>query len=220
MKRKIVLLILLALPLLLYTYFSMVKHNSLYLPVITKQVAELPKGTIADNKPLQLKNKITIIGFLGDDVLGRRENIFNINQKINAKYKDFDDFQVVILVPDGKQQEVQEVASKLKTMADISNWRFLYTTKAAIATFYKSLKVIEPLGKDAGSANLFIVDKNLALRGRKGKVNDGTSQYKDSYNSYEVSELGNEMTDDVKILLREYRLALRRNAPKGVKREI
>jgi len=220
MKRKIVLLCLLALPLLLYTYFSMVKHNSLYLPVITKQVAELPAGNIIDKKPLQLKDKITIVGFLGNDVMGRRENIFNINQKLNAKYKDFDDFQVVMLVPEGKEDEVLEVAAKLKSMADISNWRFLFTSDAAIAQFYKSLKVLEPLNVDAGSANLFIIDKQLSLRGRKGKVNDGTAQYKDSYNSFEVSELSNEMTDDVKILLREYRLALRRNAPKGVKREI
>ncbi|MES2485626.1 MAG: hypothetical protein V4581_06715, partial [Bacteroidota bacterium] len=186
----------------------------------TKQVAELPKGNVIDKKPLQLKDKITIVGFLGNDVMSRRENIFNINQKLNAKYKDFDDFQVVMLVPQGKENDVLEVAAKLKSMADISNWRFLFTSQAAITEFYKSLKVLELLNVDAGSANLFIIDKQLALRGRKGKVNDGTAQYKDSYNSFEVSELSNEMTDDVKILLREYRLALRRNAPKGVKREI
>jgi hypothetical protein len=220
MKRKIVLLSLLALPLLLYVYFSMVKHNSLFLPVITKQVNELPKGTTLDKKPVQLKDKISIVGFLGEDILARSENVFNINQKLNAKYKDFDDFQMVMLVPAGREQDIIEVTAKLKSMADISNWRFLFADKKDIQAFYASLDVKEPLADNAGSPNLFIVDKKLALRGRKGKVKDGSNQYKDSYNSFEVSQLSNEMTDDVKILLREYRLALRRNAPKGVKREI
>jgi hypothetical protein len=220
MKRKIVLLFLLAFPLLLYVYFSMVKHNSLFLPTITKQVQELPQGTTPGNDSVQLKGHITILGFLGTDVLGRRENIFNINQKINAKYKGFDDFQIVMVVPAGKEQDVLEVTAKLKSMADISNWKFLFTDSLSIHKFYASLKVKEPLDNKMGTGNLFILDKKLALRGRNGKAKDGSKEYKDSYDSYIISELSNEMTDDVKILLREYRLALRRNAPKGVKREI
>lgn len=213
MKRKILLLCLLFLPVVLYVYFSLVEHNSLFLPIITKQVAELPKGTTLDNKPVKLTNKITILGFLGEDVLGRRENIFNINQKINTKYKDFNDFQIVMLVPAGKENDVREVESKLKSMADISNWRFVFATPDDIKKFYVSLQVIEPLAEDAGTANLFIIDKKKALRGRKGKDKKGAEEYKDSYNSFSPSELSNEMTDDIKIVLREYRLALRRNGP-------
>jgi hypothetical protein len=218
MKRKILLLCLLALPLVLYVYFSMVEHNSLFLPVITKQVAHLPKGNTLENKTVALKDKISIIGFLGEDVLARRENIFNINQKLNAKYKEFDDFQMIMLVPLGKEQEVRQVAEKLKTMADIGSWKFLFAKPEDIKAFYVSFNAVSPIAEDAGSGNLFIVDKKMALRGRKGKNKKGVDEYKDSYNSYSPSELSNEMTDDVKILLREYRLALRRNGPN--KREI
>ncbi len=198
---------------MLYVYFSMVKHNSLFLPVITKTVNALPPGTTLDGKPVQLKDKITIVGFLGNDVLARRENIFNIDQKLNAKYKGFDDFQVVMLVPQGRENDVKEVCEKLSNMTDITSWRFLFTKPEDIRTFYVSLNVIEPLAEDTGSGNLFIVDKKMALRGRKGKDKKGKEEYKDSYNSFSPSELSNEMTDDVKILLREYRLALRRNGP-------
>jgi hypothetical protein len=213
MKSKILLLGLLAFPLMLYVYFSMVKHNSLFLPVITKAVSELPDGKTLDGKAVALKDKITIVGFLGDDVLGRRENIFNIDQKVNAKYQGFKDFQVVMLVPEGKQEEVKQVIQKLGTMASIQSWKFLFASPEDIRKFYVSLKVVEPLAEDAGSGNLFIIDKKMSLRGRKGKDKKGVQEYKDAYNCYSPSELSNEMTDDIKILLREYRLALRRNGP-------
>jgi len=222
MKRKIVLLCLLILPLTIYVYFSMAKHNSLFLPVITEQVGELPSGTTLDNKPVSLNGKISIIGFLGRDFLKKKETVFNINQKINSKYKDFSDFQIVMVLPDGTQQDVQQVAAEVKAMADISNWKFIFTDPKSIKQFYASLQVKEPIGEDASTFNLFIIDKKKSLRGRKGKDKEtGKEEYKDSYNSFSAAELHNEMTDDVKILLREYRLALKKNDTlKGVKREI
>lgn len=220
MKRKIVLLGLLVLPLVLYIYFSMVKHNSLFLPVLTKNLNELPVGTTLDGKPLTLDGKISIVGFFGDDINKRKEAIFNLNQKINAKYKEFDDFQMVMLVPNGDQEAVTELQESLKRMGDISNWRFLFASPADIKTFYSSFKVKEQLDSHAGNDYVFIVDKNRSLRGRKGKDLKGEHEFKDGYNTFIVSELHNELTDDVKIVLREYRLELKRNLPKGVKREI
>lgn len=222
MKRKIILLCLLVLPLTLYVYFSMVKHNSLYLPTITENVAEAPVGTTFDGKPVILEGKISIVGFLGKDIRKKKETLFNINQKINNKYKDFTDFQMVMIAGEGAQEEVKQVTAELKSMADISNWKFIFAKPEAIASFYNSLKVREPLGDDFATYNIFIVDKARSLRGRKGENKEtGKEEYKDSYNSFSAAELHNEMTDDVKIVLREYRLALRKNDTlKGVKRKI
>jgi hypothetical protein len=222
MKKKIVLLGLLALPLVLYIYFSMAKHNSLFLPIITKNINELPQGKTFSDSVVMLKGKISIVGFLGTDVIKRKESIFNIDQKLNEKYRAFKDFQVVMLMPDGTQESVKKIEESLKTMGDISNWKFVFTTPEEIKKFYSSLKVKEPLGDDLGTFNIFIVDKALNVRGRKGEVkNKKDSVYKDGYNSFSAADLHNDMTDDVKIVLREYRLALRRNATeKGVKREI
>ena len=50
-----------------------------------------------------------------------------------------------------------------------------------------------------------------SLCGRKGKNKKGDEEYKESYNTISAADLHNEMTDDVKIMLREYRLALKRN---------
>jgi hypothetical protein len=222
MKKKIVLLGLLALPLVLYIYFSMAKHNSLFLPVITKNINELPQGKTFTDSVASLKDKISIVGFLGTDVTKRKESIFNLDQKINAKYRAFKDFQIVMLMPDGTQESVKQMELSLKAMGDISNWKFVFTSPQEIKKFYASLKVKEPLGEDLGTFNVFIVDKGLNVRGRKGKTkNKMDSQYKDGYNTFSAADLHNEMTDDVKIVLREYRLALRRNnTQKGAKREI
>ena len=221
MKRKIVLLVLLILPLTVYIYFSMVKHNSLFLPVITKEVNELPKGTTLDSSQVQLTGKISIIGFLGNDVVKKKESIFNLNQKINNKYKEFQDFQIVMLVPDGKQEEIKKMIVDISVMADISGWKFVFTSPENISAFYSSLKIKKPLDADFGSYDVFIVDKDRGLRGRNGEVKEGRDkQYLEGYNTFSASELHNEMTDDVKILLREYRLALKKNEDKGVKREI
>ena len=49
------------------------------------------------------------------------------------------------------------------------------------------------------------------LRGRKGKSVQGKPEYREGYNIQSSAELHNEMTDDVKIILAEYRLALKKN---------
>lgn len=221
MKRKIVLFSLLILPLLLYIYFSMVKHNSLFLPVVTKNINELPVGSTFNDSAVALKGKISVVGFLGDDVVARKEAIFNLNQKISAKYKGFTDFQMVMLVPAGDEEAVKKVQESLMRMADISDWKFVFTSPEAIKKFHASLNTNEPLDSHTGSAYVYIVDKERNLRGRLGKNKKGEEEYKDGYNTFVVSELHNEMTDDVKIMLREYRLALKKNVePQRTKRQI
>lgn len=220
MKRKIVLLVLLALPLILYIYFSLVKHNSLYLPIITKDVSELPEGKTFANDTVKLEGKITVLGFTGTDVARKKETIFNINQKINSRYKDFTDFQIVMVAPEGTEADVQKLQADIKTMADTYNWKFIFLPVDKINLLYASLKAKQPLDDNAGTFNIFIVDKKRNLRGRNGENKKGEHEYRDSYNSFSASELHNEMTDDVKIVLREYRLALKSNNGKGMKREI
>lgn len=221
MKRKLVLLSLLVLPLALYIYFSLVKHNSLFLPVITKNVNELPVGTMFNNDTVKLEKQITVLGFTGSNIARKKETIFNINQKINSRYKDFTDFQIVMIAPEGIEADVKKLQSEIKTMADTYNWKFVYLPKKTIESLYASLKVKEPLDADGGTFNIFIIDKDKSLRGRNGKNKKGEHEYRDSYNSFSASELHNEMTDDVKIVLREYRLALKKNDTlKGVKRQI
>jgi len=55
---------------------------------------------------------------------------------------------------------------------------------------------------------VFIIDKARNLRGRTNDEDEGT---KFGFNATSVADLNNKMEDDVKIILAEYRLALKKN---------
>jgi hypothetical protein len=61
-----------------------------------------------------LKGKITVLGFVGTDVITNRGNFFNLNQKIYNKYKGFQDFQMIMVVPLGKEKECQQIIDELE----------------------------------------------------------------------------------------------------------
>ena len=60
--------------------------------------------------------------------------------------------------------------------------------------------------KSQFSDNIFHIDKERNLRGRKQK-----KEYKEGYDTFHPSELSNEMLDDFKVILYEYRAALKKN---------
>ena len=90
---------------------------------------------------------------------------------------------------------------------------FLHLRKKT-QTYFDSFKLQGKLDADASTAEVIILDKDINHRGRKGKNKQGKEEYRESYNTVSAADLHNEMTDDVKILLREYRLALKRNKNK------
>jgi hypothetical protein len=53
---------------------------------------------------------------------------------------------------------------------------------------------------------IYILDKERNLRGRKDR-----NDYKEGYDTFHPSELSNEMLDDFKVILYEYRAALKKN---------
>jgi len=64
------------------------------------------------------------------------------------------------------------------------------------------------LDENLSTPYVFIIDKDRNLRGRKDDEDDGV---KYGFNTTSVAELNNKMEDDVKIILAEYRLALKNN---------
>ncbi|MEP2238776.1 MAG: hypothetical protein ABJI22_10490, partial [Maribacter sp.] len=148
------------------------------------------------------------LGFLGSDVEGRKGNAFNLNQKIYKRFYEFTDFQFVMVVADDTNDEVDALKKELATLADNDKWKFVYASDIEIKNLFNSLKTdIELDGKNS-TPYVFIIDKDLTLRGRSDDEDDGT---KYGFNSTLVSDLNNKMVDDVKIILAEYRLALKKN---------
>lgn len=213
MKNKLVLISLFILPIAIYLVFSTASHNSLFLPTISKNNKDIPADwTSLDGSKESMKGKITVLGFVGDSVIENRGNFFNLNQKIYNKYKDFKDFQMIMVVPLGNEKKCQQIIDELAPITgDMKGWRFVFSTPDKIQEFYDSYKLIGQLDENKGTPAVIIVDKELNHRGRKGKNKKGEEEYKESYNTISAADLHNEMTDDVKIILREYRLALKKN---------
>lgn len=212
-KNKIVLIILFIFPIVTYMIFASAKHNALFLPTLSENNKELPSAWKSlEGETVQLKDKITILGFVGTEVFENKTNLFNLNQKIYNKYFGFKDFQFVMVAPIGTEQQCREILEKFKLVSDnLSGWHFVFAPKEEIQQYYNSFKLVGTLDNNLGSSNVIILDKNINHRGRKGKNKKGEEEYRESYNTMSSADLHNEMSDDVKIILREYRLALKKN---------
>jgi len=218
MKKNLVLFVLFILPIVAYLFFASGINSFAKLPTITKNIPELSSWKTLDNKPVALTGKITILGFMGQDVLKHKGNIFNLYEKIFDRNKNFKDFQMVMIVPDGTQDQVKELQKVLVTLGTQAGWNFVFASPEEINSFYTKLNLVGKLDTTLATPNVFIIDKKRNLRGRKGHDKKGKPEYKEGYNTKFVSELYNEMTDDVKIILAEYRLAVKKshNATKEI----
>lgn len=210
MKKYTVLFVLFMLPIVAYLFFASGVNSFAKLPVITKSIPEITNFKSIDSDKVLLTNKITILGFTGSNLMNKKGNYFNLIEKIYTKNRQFKDFQMVFIAPFGTENQAKEMLIKLGTIENTSGWKFVFATTEDIQLFYSKLKLEGKLDANLGTTNVYIVDKTRNLRGRKGFVK-GEEEYKEGYNTTFVSELYNEMTDDVKIILAEYRLALKRN---------
>lgn len=204
MKKTFVLVVLFVLPLVAYLFFASGVNNFGRLPVLTEKVGDLesisPDNTFEDH--------ITILGFLGNNLEFKQANAFNLNQKIYKPFYEFRDFQMVMVLPDGKQEEMRNIMEELGALVDISRWKIVYGSPEEIRSLYASLGTGRELDKDLGTDFVYIIDKEQRLRGR---TDDEDTGIKYGFNATSVAELNNKMEDDVKVILAEYRLALKKN---------
>jgi len=204
MKKTFVLVTLFVLPIIVYLFFLSGTTNFGKLAILTEDIGEVPPL----NDAIVLKDKITILGFLGSDINSKRTNALNLNQKIYKRFYEFTDFQFVMIVPKGVEAEVADLKKELGELSDTKKWNFVNLEEEEIQRFYDNLKTDISLDDNRATPYVFIIDKDLSLRGRN---DDEDEQTKYGFNSTSVSELNNKMVDDVKIILAEYRLALKKN---------
>lgn len=206
MKKNIVLFVLFVLPIVAYLFFASGVNSFTTLPVITPKVADFGNWESLNGKKISLDKKITVLGFSGSDILEHRGNYFNLNEKIYKRYNGFEDLQFVILCPLGTEKEAQKIVDALSPFTDVKNWNFVFASNEEIQKFYGQLHLKEKLNQNLGTSKVYIIDKERNLRGRKDK-----KEYKEGYDTFHPSELSNEMLDDFKIILYEYRAALKKN---------
>ena len=203
MKKYIVLTILFILPLVAYLFFASGVNNFAKLPVIKQNV-----DNISNYSKIGFDNKISVLIFLGNNINDRQGDALNLNQKIYKRFYQFNDFQFVVVCPLGSEQLAENLKNKLAsgTNTDMINWNFIFLNPELIVKLFKSLKTDNNLDYNYGSPYVYIIDKKLSQRGRND--NNGI---KFGYDSRSVADINNFMLDDIKVILAEYRLALKKN---------
>lgn len=204
MKKVLVLVVLFILPLVAYLFFASGVNNFGKLPVLTEKVTDVS----SINPAYTFEDKITILGFLGSNIDQVKGNVFNLNQKIYKRFHEFNDFQMIMVAPIGSENAVEDLKEELGQLADAEKWNFVFSEPAKIELMFKDLQTDLKLDENLGNPNVFIIDKNRKLRGRD---DDEDEEIKYGFNTVSVAELNNKMEDDVKIILAEYRLALKKN---------
>ena len=203
MKKYLVLIVLFVLPLVAYLFFASGINNFAKLPVLTENIEELELIT---NK--EFNNKISILFFLGNDIKNREGDALNLNQKIYKRFYQFKDFQFISISPLGNENKSKLLKEKLSsgTNTDMKNWSFVHLDNDKINQLFSSLNTNLELDENLSSPYAYIIDKFSSLRGR-----DDSYGIKFGYDSRSVADINNNMLDDVKIILAEYRLALKKN---------
>lgn len=219
LQKYFVLGILFIFPIVVYLFFASGINNFAKLPVLQKNILEISEWETLSGKNVQLENNISIIGFWGDDLDFRKLDAFNLNQKIYKRFYKFKDLQFLMVVLNGNQTKVVEIVNELKkgSSEDMSKWKFILGDEIKIKELFSSLGSDLELNKKLSTPFVFIVDKDKNLRGRDDDNDMGTLY---GYNSSSVAELTKKMTDDIKIILAEYRLALKKNNKYKLDRDI
>ena len=214
MKKFLVLGILFALPITAYLFFASGKNNFARLPVLTEKVKDVESFKTTADSLVSFEDHISIVAFFGSDLEKIKGNTFNLDQKILEKYYDFNDFQFVIVLPETARKETSEYVKEFSEISQSAKWKIVYSSPENIKEVFESFETPHRLDDNSYSPYVFIVDKDARLRGR----DDDEEGKLYGYDSRNVAELSNKMNDDVKVILAEYRLALKRNNSKEQKK--
>ena len=206
-KKFVILGILFLLPIIAYLFFSSGINHFAKLPILTKNVLEIDQFKTENGASKLLKDHITILCFFGNNLELSKANAFNLAHKIYKKNYQFKDFQFVILTPDGSQFQVKSLKEELSEIENAVNWNFVYSSPNEIEKVFNSLGSNYSLDANMASPYVFIIEKNRSLRGRDDDDDLGLLY---GFDSSDYSEVNNKMSDDVRVILAEYRLALKK----------
>ena len=210
-KKKIVLGVLFLLPIAIYMFFATGVNNFGKLPVLSQDVVSVLNFKDLNGAPVTLDNKISILGFFGDTPLQTKAYTYNLAHKIYKKNHEYKEFQFLILLPQSARNGAKILTNKISEIAPTTAWKYAFGTPQAIQEAFASLNSGYSLDSSLASSFVFIIDKDAHLRGRNDDQDmpDGLVY---GYNSADIGDINNRMSDDVKVVLAEYRKETKENS--------
>lgn len=210
-KKPLVLSILFFLPVIFLLFLYPSKHNYTPLDIVKGNVPELNAFTSFEGESVQLEDRLTVLGFFGQNPMEDATLALNLKELVYDKFFGFKRFQVIILLPFDAKTQAQALQKDLNAFAPLEYWTFAFGSETAIKEAYTSLKITTSLNENLASSQVFIIDRERNQRGRlddrtKTEIETNAPLYSlNSYDVLEVSEIKNKMSEDVRILFTEYR---------------
>jgi hypothetical protein len=203
MRNYFVLTILFVLPIVVYLFFASGINHFAKLPILTKDIKDI--SVISSES---FNNKITILGFFGSKIQDKYGDAGNLNQEIFKRFNEFKDFQFLMIQPFGTKSLSDSLLFEMNrlTKTNFQNWKFIEVSNKDLLDVFESLKTDLKLDSSLATSYVFIIDRDGNLRGR-----DDEEGIKYGYDSRFVADINNNMVDDVKVILAEYRMALKKN---------
>ena len=214
MKKKLVLIALFVLPVVAYLFFSSGVYNFAKLPVKTAKVADVDQFALREikipelstNEPLTLKDRVSLVGYLGDQLKGNVGYTANLNLMVYKYFVKYEDFQLILFVNPGSEKAINDLKVELGRIFDVSKMRFIAVSKEKARAHFRTLNTGLDLTPDGDHPDVFIIDRARALRAGHDEKKPNAF----GYDFTQAVEMGY-IKDDIKILLAEYRLALKKN---------
>lgn len=210
MKKFLVLFALFIVPLLFYIFLSKGIYHYSNLPILTEQVEDLSTAET-------FKDHFSVVCFLGDDLEATKAGLFNLNEVIYKRFNQNLHFQAIVVIPKGGEKEAWTLQKRLETYGDADRWKFVFMDKEQIVSMFNSFDTPYLLNDKFASEQVFIIDRELRLRGRKDDEDTPDGKLY-GYDMSSVAVLKNKMRDDIGIIY--YQLKKSMEKEKRRKREI
>lgn len=207
-RNKLILAILFFGPLIFYLFLLTGTNNFAKLPTLTANVGDVDE--MSSRHKIALENKISILCFFGKDLLLKKTNALNLNEKIYKHFYGFKDFQFVVVLPKGSEKKAELLKKELGVTTNVDKWYFVFGSESEVLEMFNSLGTNYTLDSNFYSPNAFIIDREMNLRGRNDDEEE-TGGFLYGYNAETVAPIHQKMVDDLKVVIAEYRLALKKN---------
>ncbi len=207
LKKYLVLGVLFILPITVYLFFASGVNQFAKLPKLGDADLVLTGFVDSEGSVLSTKEKITILGFFGGNVLDHKAELFNLAHKIYKKNYLFEDFQMVFLATQDQDSAVVALKEEFSQIADPVNFKVGFGVMSDINRIHAQLSSPHALNQDGSTSFVYIIDRDAKLRGRQ---DIDQQEFGVGYNAANYATVNNEMNDDIKVILAEYRLALKK----------
>jgi len=209
-RNTLILSILFFGPLLFYIFLLTGTNNFARLPVMTEGVQDVVEFESDTTALVSLDKNISVLCFLGNKPLDHKTNALNLNEKIYKHFFGFKGFQFVVVLPKGTEEEARQLKKELGATYNVDQWHFMFGTEEEVSGFFNSLGTDAELDASLYTPLAFIIDREMNLRGRDDD-DDMPNGKRYGYNAESISTVHQEMVDDVKVVVAEDRLALKKN---------